>query len=166
MAEASVVQQLLQAGLFLATAESLTGGLLAKTITDETGASKVFLGAVVAYQNLVKQESLGVSGSLMSQQGAVDAEVAAQMAIGIRERFARINQLDPALVIGISTTGVAGPESSEGKRAGTVFIGISSSNGDCVFAHEFQGDRAAVRELSVMAALDSLREQLALIRGY
>lgn len=166
MAEAGLVALLHSAGQHLATAESITGGALAKAITDEPGASAVFLGAVIAYQNLVKQELVGVSAALMAQQGTVDAEVAAQLAVGIRGRFAKINQLSIDNVIGVSTTGVAGPGESEGKPAGTVFIGISSVNGDVVFAHSFSGDRSTIRDQSVQAALQGLREQLVLIKGY
>lgn len=166
MAEESLVTLLQDAGQQLATAESITGGALATAITDEPGASAVFLGSVIAYQNLVKQELVGVSAALMAQQGTVDAEVAAQLAVGIRGRFAKINQLSVDSVIGVSTTGVAGPGESEGKPAGTVFIGISSVNGDVVFAHSFSGDRSMIRGQSVQAALQGLREQLVLIRGY
>jgi nicotinamide-nucleotide amidase len=166
VAQASLVALLQSSGQHLATAESVTGGALAKAITDEPGASGVFLGSVVAYQNAVKQELVGVSAALMAQQGSVDAEVAAQLAVGIRSRFAKVNQLAIDSVIGISTTGVAGPGESEGKAAGTVFIGISSVSGDVVFAHSFVGDRSMIREQSVQAALEGLREQLQLIKGY
>lgn len=165
MAEEGLVELLLRTGQHLATAESLTGGALAKVITDEAGASSVFLGSVVAYQNAVKQQLLGVSAALMSIQGAVDAEVAAQMSAGVRARFAKINQIELERVIGISTTGVAGPFEAEGKTAGTVFIGVSSVNGDAVFAHNFAGDRGMVREQTVWAAIAALREQLQLISG-
>lgn len=165
MAEEGLVELLLRTGQYLATAESLTGGALAKAVTDEAGASGVFLGSVVAYQNAVKQQMLGVSAALMSVQGAVDAEVAAQMSAGVRVRFAKINQIELERVIGISTTGVAGPSEVEGKSAGTVFIGLSSVNGDTVFAYNFAGDREMVREQTVWAAITALREQLQLIRG-
>jgi PncC family amidohydrolase len=166
VAKEELVKLLLESGQHLATAESLTGGALAKAVTDEAGASKVFLGSVIAYQNAVKQQLLGVSAALMSIQGAVDAEVAAQMSLGVRERFAKINQIDIERVVGVSTTGVAGPSESEGKPAGTVFIGISSVNGDTVFAHSFDGDRSMVRDQTVIAAIAALREQLHVIRGY
>jgi len=166
VAEAGLVSMLIQAGQKVATAESVTGGALAKALTDEAGASEVFLGSVIAYQNSVKQQLLGVSAALMSVQGAVDAEVAAQMAVGVRERFAKINQVQLEKVVGISTTGVAGPGESEGKASGTVFIGISSVAGDAVFAHNFDGDRAAVRDQAVIAAVQAVREHLGLITGY
>ena len=93
MAEETLTSQLRAAGFWLATAESITGGALGARLTANPGASESSLGGVVAYQNNVKQELLGVSGSLMAMQGAVDAEVAAQMANGVMARFAKINQL-------------------------------------------------------------------------
>lgn len=166
MGEKELVSALGAQGLFVATAESISAGLVAAEITNVAGSSEVFLGGVVAYQNSVKQELLGVSPQLMAQQGAVDAEVAAQMATGVRQRFAKINQLDSQKVIGISTTGVAGPGESEGKPQGTVFIGISSSAGDAVYAYDFLGTRDEVRKQTVDAALQSLWEQLQVLGGY
>jgi nicotinamide-nucleotide amidase len=166
VAQEILIAELKRLGLFVACAESLTGGLLGSRITETSGASDVFLGGVIAYQNSVKQELLGVSGGLMANQGAVDAEVAAQMAAGVRARFAKISQLDSDLVIGISTTGVAGPEQSEGKLPGTVFIGLSSKAGDSVYAYDFSGSRDDVRNQTVAAALEVLREQLQLPSGY
>jgi nicotinamide-nucleotide amidase len=165
VAEKELVVLLREAGLYLATAESLTAGLLGAEITRVPGASEIYLGGVLAYQNNVKQELLGVSPALMAQQGAVDAEVAAQMATGVRERFAKINQVILDDVIGLSTTGVAGPGQSEGKPPGRVFIGISSRAGDAVYSYDFQGDRHSIRQQSVSAAMDALGEQLQLISG-
>ena len=166
MGEKELVSALSAQGLFVVTAESISAGLVAAEITNVPGSSEVFLGGVVAYQNSVKQELLGVSSQLMGQQGAVDAEVAAQMATGVRQRFAKINQLDSQKVIGISTTGVAGPGESEGKPPGTVFIGISSRSGDAVYAYDFLGSRDEVRKQTVEAALKSLWEQLQVLGGY
>jgi nicotinamide-nucleotide amidase len=165
MASKSLIEELSVADAFIATAESITGGLVAAHLTDESGSSGIFLGGVVAYQNQVKQELLGVSPSLMEQQGAVDAEVAAQMAIGVRQRFARINQVELEKVIGVSTTGVAGPGLQEGKEPGTVFIGVSSRISDVVYSFEFLGDRGSVREQSVAAVVNAIREQLQLLGG-
>jgi nicotinamide-nucleotide amidase len=166
MAQEILIAKLRRLGLYVACAESLTAGLLGSRITETPGASDVFLGGVIAYRNLVKQELLGVSGGLMANQGAVDAEVAAQMAVGVRNRLAKISQLAPDVVIGISTTGVAGPEDSEGKPPGTVFIGLSSKAGDSVYAYDFAGSREEVRNQTVAAALEVLREQLQLPSGY
>lgn len=166
VAEESLISLLEGAGFYLVTAESLTGGKLSQKITAEPGASKVFLGGVVAYQDKVKQELLGVSASLISQQGAVDAEVAAQMAVGARERFAKINQIALEKIISVSTTGVAGPGSVESKPAGLVYIGISSVAGDAVYSHNFDGDRDSIRAQSVEQALVAIREQFSAISGY
>ncbi len=100
--------------LFIATAESLTGGLLASELISIPGASDVVLGSVVAYRNVIKQQLLGVSAQLIANQGTVDAEVCAQMAQGVREKFAKASALDVSSVIGVSTTGLAGPEDSPG----------------------------------------------------
>lgn len=146
--------------LKLAVAESLTGGLLAAEFVSVPGASKVFLGSIVAYQTELKHQLLGVSNSLLQDQGAVNAEVAAQMAGGIRAKFASKLGLDEAQVIAISTTGVAGPDPQDGQAAGTVFIGIASPFGESVYAHEFDGDRQAIRAATVAAALEHLGEQI------
>lgn len=166
MAKKELILALKDAGLFIATAESLTAGMLSEHLTFTPGSSEVFLGGVVAYQSAVKSELLGVSPALLENQGAVDAEVAAQMAAGVRERFAKINQKPLNQVLGVSLTGVAGPGLSNGKPAGTVFIGVSSIAGESVYAHEFRGNREQVRERSVEAALAALWEQLEVIVGY
>lgn len=160
MANEELIRDLRQRGLFIATAESLTGGMLGQRLTEEPGASEFYLGGVVAYQNGVKEQLLGVSPSLIANQGAVDAEVAAQMASGVRQRFARATGTDSAQVIGVATTGVAGPAESDGKPAGTVFIGISSHYGESVYAFTLQGNRESVRSQTVTAAFEALREQL------
>ncbi|MDG2497025.1 MAG: nicotinamide-nucleotide amidohydrolase family protein [Aquiluna sp.] len=146
--------------LFIATAESLTGGLVASELASISGASKVLLGSVVAYQNSIKQQLLGVSGALIANQSAVDPEVCAQMAQGIREKFAKASGLDVASVIGLSTTGVAGPESVSGHEAGEVFIGISSNSGVAVFSERFFGSRNEVRRATVERSIEILREHL------
>lgn len=160
-----MIEQLRSRSLFLATAESLTGGMLGQEITTTPGASDVYLGGVVAYQNSIKEQLLGVSPSLIANQGAVDAEVVAQMAAGVRQRFSRASAKEIEQVIGIATTGVAGPSDSEGKPAGTVFVGISSTAGESVYAFIFSGDRDSIRVQTVAAALDALREQLQVISG-
>jgi len=132
--------------LFIATAESLTGGLIASELVSVSGASKVVLGSVVAYQDSIKQQLLGVSPSLIENQTAVDAEVCAQMAEGVRAKFAKASGQDAASVIGISTTGVAGPENVAGHVAGEVFIGLSSAAGIAVFAERFAGSRNEIRQ--------------------
>jgi nicotinamide-nucleotide amidase len=155
---AALLEALERKGLHLALAESLTGGLLTSAFVDVPGSSKVLLGAIVAYQSELKHQLLGVSRALLQEQGAVDPEVVAQMAAGIRVKLANKTGKDESTVIGLATTGVAGPDSQDGKRAGTVFIGISGPTGDFVYPLELTGDRAAIRAASVDSALDALWE--------
>lgn len=148
-------------GLKLAVAESLTGGLLAAEFTSVAGASNVFLGGIVAYQSALKHELLGVSASLLDQRGAVDAEVAAQMAAGVRERLAEKCGIDPFKVIGLSTTGVAGPDEQDGKSVGTVFAGVASSLfADQVLALNLDGGRQQIRQATVDQTIAFLWEQI------
>lgn len=160
MSTAEILKLLEAKNLKLATAESLTGGMLSAEIVSIAGASKTFLGAIVAYETQLKHQLLGVSNSLLQNEGAVNAEVAAQMAGGARAKFASKLGLDESRVIAISTTGVAGPDSQDGVEAGTVFIGISGPFGETVYAHEFEGDREDIRVATVKAALEHLREQI------
>jgi nicotinamide-nucleotide amidase len=155
---AEILRGFEQRGLYLAVAESLTGGLLTAEFVSVPGASKVLLGGVVAYQTDLKHELLGVSRSLLQMQGAVDPEVAAQMAGGVREKLGNKCGKDEAAVVGIATTGVAGPDTQDGKPVGQTFVAISGSIGEFVYAHEFAGDREAVRQQAVNAALEALWE--------
>lgn len=155
---AELLDALARRGLHLAIAESLTGGLLTSAFVDVPGASKVLLGSIVAYQSELKHQLLGVSRPLLQEQGAVDAEVVAQMASGIRTKLANKTGLDESAVVGVATTGVAGPDSQDGKAAGTVFVGISGPTGDFVYPLQLTGGRAAIRAASVASALDALRE--------
>lgn len=155
---AALLDSFVSQGLHLAVAESLTGGLLTSAFVDVPGASKVLLGSIVAYQSELKHQLLGVSRPLLQAQGAVDAEVVAQMANGIRAKLAAKSGLDESTVVGVATTGVAGPDPQDGKPAGTVFIGISGPTGEFVYPLELAGDRAAIRVASVHAALDALWE--------
>ncbi len=136
-------------GLLLATAESLTGGLLAAAIVSVPGASQVFRGGIVAYATELKTQLLGVDAALLAERGPVDADVAAQMARGVRERL--------GADIGLSTTGVAGPESQGGARPGTVFIGVDlvrpGPSTVVVRRLSLPGDRSAIRAATVEASL-------------
>lgn len=160
MSAERVLAALVQKDLKLAVAESLTGGLLAGAITEVSGASKVFLGSITAYQSVLKQQLLGVSGQLLENQGAVDPEVVAQMATGVRRKLSKSCGLEEARVIGIATTGVAGPDEQDGKPVGTVFIGISGGEGagEVVYAHSFDGSRSEIRQQTVNAAIAHLLE--------
>ena len=104
-------------GLTVATAESLTAGMVAAALADVPGASAVLQGGVVAYQNHVKAELLGVGGDLLAARGAVDPEVARRMAAGARRAL--------GADVGVATTGVAGPEPHQGRPVGTVMLGLA-----------------------------------------
>lgn len=106
--------------LMLGCAESLTGGLLADAFVQIPGASAVFSGSAVTYETRLKHEVLDVPSALLESHGAVDPEVAFQMAAGVR----KVLGVDVAL----SATGVAGPTPQDGKAVGTVFLGISAPN--------------------------------------
>jgi nicotinamide-nucleotide amidase len=141
----AVVARLAAAGETLAVAESLTGGLLAARVVDVPGASAVLRGAVVAYATDLKHSLLGVDGDLLAREGAVDPEVATQMAEGVRERL--------GATWGVATTGVAGPGPQDGRPPGTVYLGIAGPAGSRAVGLRLAGGRAQVRALAVDAAL-------------
>ncbi|MEV7739602.1 CinA family protein [Streptomyces sp. NPDC088921] len=158
---AQVVQLLTVKGQTLAVAESLTGGLVAAEITAAPGASQAFRGSVTAYATELKHELLGVDSTLLSQRGAVDPQVASQMAAGVRKAL--------GADWGIATTGVAGPEPQDGKPVGTVFVAVDgpsagasdAAGGGKVTALRLNGDRAEIRMESVRSVLALLLEELA-----
>jgi nicotinamide-nucleotide amidase len=147
--------------LKLAIAESLTGGMLCSELVSVPGASNVVLGSVVAYQSGLKSSALGVNTELLETRGAVDPEVAVQMAEGIRSRFSLQLLLSTDKVLGVSTTGVAGPLEQDGKPIGTVFIAVAGAKGVKVWEEHFSGDRASIRTKTVEAALAHIREYFA-----
>jgi nicotinamide-nucleotide amidase len=153
-------------GLFLAVAESLTGGQLTASLIDTPGASEVVLGGLVTYQNELKEQLLGVSPALIESQTAVDAEVAAQMAEGVRQKLALKCSKDSDQVIGVATTGVAGPEPVGPHRAGTVFIAVASRLGVKVFAHQFEGQRSEIRNQATAYGLEAITEEIQQLAGY
>lgn len=147
-----IVKQLKQRNLTLATAESLTAGMLSSTIADISGASAVLQGGVIAYSNTVKHQLLGVSADTLTVKGAVEADTAKQMAQGAREQL--------GTDIGVATTGVAGPEPSEGKAVGTVFIALASADETAAKLLRLEGDRTTIRKLTVAASLKLMAEWL------
>ncbi len=154
----SVSDELLRAGLTLASAESCTGGLVAKRMTDRAGASDVFVGAVVAYDNEVKVAQLGVSRADLERDGAVSEAVALQMATGVRARL--------GADVGVSITGVAGPGGgSPEKPAGTVWIGVALEGASWASRNRFPGGRRSVRRRSAQAALAEVYRSLVDSRG-
>lgn len=153
---ADVIGLLRARGQTVAVAESLTGGLVGAALTGIPGASDVFRGGVIAYATGLKQTVLGVPGPLLAAQGAVDPEVAAAMAAGVRERL--------GADIGAATTGVAGPDPAEGKPPGTVHIAVAVAGAAPVARTlALAGNRARIRRDTVEAALrmlaDVLREE-------
>ncbi|KAD3515404.1 nicotinamide-nucleotide amidohydrolase family protein [Arthrobacter yangruifuii] len=140
------------AGQTIATAESLTAGMLCAELGSVPGASAVLQGAVVAYQNGVKLSVLGVSAELLAEAGSVDGRVAEQMAAGAR----RVLGAD----VGVSTTGAAGPQAHDGKPVGTVFVGIATAEGTFSREFLFSGDRTAIRTAACTQALSLLAAAL------
>jgi nicotinamide-nucleotide amidase len=143
-----IVELLTARGESLAVAESLTGGLVAGTLTSIPGASVVLRGGVVAYATDLKSALLGVPADLLRQRGPVDPEVAAAMAAGVRARL--------GASYGISTTGVAGPGPADGKAAGTVFIAVDRQSGLIARGLQLPGDREDVRNETVRSVLSLL----------
>ncbi|MBE6932188.1 MAG: CinA family protein [Ruminococcaceae bacterium] len=146
-----VISYLRQAGKTLATAESCTGGLLGKLLTDVPGSSAVYPGGVISYCNEVKHAVLGVDAELLEREGAVCAPVAAQMAESVR----RLLNAD----YGISTTGVAGPGGDErGNPEGLVYAAIAEKEGTKVLELHLSGTREEIREAAAKALFsESLR---------
>ena len=132
----------------VATAESLTGGQVCATLVDAPGASAVVQGAVVAYAPEVKSQILGVDRDQILANGTVDADVAREMAEGVRLRL--------GATWGIATTGNAGPEPSEGKPVGLVYIAVAGPGTSVVRELSLSGDRVAIRRSTTAAALSLL----------
>ena len=155
---ADVVAELTRRHLSIAVAESLTGGLLVAELISVPGASAVVRGGVVAYDTQLKHTILGVDASLLAAHGAVHPDVAGAMAIGVRRVCAV--EGEPAS-IGLSTTGVAGPDPQDGQPVGTVFVGISTDEGLEVLDLILDGDRQAIRDAVVSESLSGLLKILA-----
>jgi nicotinamide-nucleotide amidase len=150
---ALVLDQLRSQGLRLAVAESCTGGLLGARITEVPGSSDVFVGGVIAYDNGLKVDLLGVPAPLLAEHGAVSQPVAGAMAEGAARRF--------GVPAAISVTGVAGPGGgTSGKPVGTVWIGCSYRGTVETLGSVFPGSRHEVRARAVQAALFLLYRRL------
>ena len=150
MASAEVIARLVERGLTIAVAESLTGGLLTAELTATPGASSAVLGGVVAYDTRVKRDVIGVDAELLADRGAVDATVAEQLADRVRTVLAVDGR--PADV-GISTTGVAGPDEQDGKPVGTVFLGFAVGRRVYSKRLRLSGSRETIRRTTVSEAL-------------
>ncbi|MFE3942440.1 CinA family protein [Streptomyces sp. NPDC059118] len=152
-AAARVLELLVERGETLAVAESLTGGLVAAELTSVPGASQSFRGSVTAYATPLKRDVLGVDGALLAERGAVDQEVARQMAAGVR----RVLGAD----WGMATTGVAGPEPQDGKAVGTVYVAVAGPDGvENMALLRLNGGRADIRRESVRSVLELLSAEL------
>lgn len=137
----------LRARLTVAVAESLTGGRVAAALTAVPGASNVLRGSVTAYATDLKARVLGVDAGLLDRVGAVDGEVARQMALGVR----KVCGAD----LGVATTGVAGPAEQDGKPVGTVYVAVVGPDPDLasITPARFTGDRAGIQAAAARLAL-------------
>lgn len=147
------LDRLRSAGHTLATAESLTAGLVSATLAAVPGASDVLLGGVVAYASDVKTSLLGVDPELVATYGVVSAECAGAMARGAIDAL--------GATWGLSTTGVAGPDRQEGKPVGTVHVAVAGPGIDRSRALRLTGDRQQIRTATVAEALELLSDTLA-----
>jgi nicotinamide-nucleotide amidase len=147
-----VVRVLAERGLTLATAESLTGGGGGALVTSVPGSSAAYVGGVIAYASRLKVQLLGVPDDVVEQFGVVSARCAQAMAEGVRRTL--------AADLGVSTTGVAGPDPQEGKPAGLVYVAVADRQGHEVRELRVDGDRAAVRRATAEAALRLVRDRM------
>lgn len=154
-ADAAVVELVARAhaalrarGATVATAESLTGGLIAAALTAQAGSSATFRGGLVVYATPLKASLAGVDPGLLAERGAVDPDVAVGLAEGARDRL--------GATFGIGITGVAGPSPQDGQEVGTVFLALAGPGPTQLKRLRLAGDRAAIRTASVAAALDLL----------
>ena len=148
-----MVSRLIDRSQTVATAESLTGGLVGVTLTDVPGSSAVYLGGLIVYATELKGTLAGVPEEILERDGAVAATTAGELALGAARRC----HAD----WGVSTTGVAGPEGQEGHPPGTVFVGVAR-DGEVVEVQRLalSGDRESIRRQTVERALDLLLKHL------
>lgn len=137
----------------LAVAESCTGGMLGKRVTSVSGSSRYFLGGAIVYSNDFKTLFANVPPLMIAQHGAVSAEVAQALAEGMRD--------ETGATIGVSVTGVAGPQGgTEEKPVGLVFHALSDAHGVEIIERRFPGDRERIRRFATQQALDMIRRRL------
>ena len=145
------VSECIEKKVTFGTAESCTGGLISASVTDVAGASAVFFGGIVSYDNSVKEKLLGVPTQTLAEKGAVSPETAGAMSSGARRALG----VDYAVAV----TGIAGPGGgTPDKPVGLVYISVASANGVTVTENHFSGDREAVRLQTVEKALTLLLE--------
>ena len=136
--------------LTISVAESCTGGLIGKRLTDNAGSSEYFLGSVTAYSNQLKTTLLNVSDGIINEHGAVSEQTALEMAKGIRNKTGSN--------IGLSTTGISGPGGgTKTKPVGLVYIGLVTPEKSIVKKYNFHFGRHIHREMTTTAALNITR---------
>ena len=148
--EGVLAEKLICKKLTISTAESCSGGLIGKRLTDVAGSSKYFMGSITAYSNNMKMDLLGVSENTIEEYGSVSEKVALEMAEGIRNH----THSD----IGISTTGISGPDGgSKEKPLGLVYIAVATPKTSKVKKYIFKVTRHIHREMTATAALNIAR---------
>ncbi|MBM2617700.1 CinA family protein [Actinoplanes sp. LDG1-06] len=152
LAAAAAVHRLVDRHETFATAESLTGGLVAATVVEIPGVSAVYRGGFVVYATDLKHTLAGVREDLLAERGPVDPDVAAALAEGARARC--------GADWGVATTGVAGPDPQDGKPVGLVYVAVAGPAGTEVRELKLEGNRAAIRTESVTRALQLLADCL------
>ena len=153
---ASILAELNRRGETLASAESLTGGMIGALLTDIPGASESYLGGVISYATRLKGTLAGVDRGTLAELGPVSGRTAAEMARGVAELC--------TADWGLATTGVAGPDDQHGHPVGQVFVAVSHDAGALLRVEELSldGDRAAIRRQAAAAALGLLADALGL----
>jgi nicotinamide-nucleotide amidase len=152
VAAAAAVHRLVERRQTLATAESLTGGLIAATIVEIPGVSAVYRGGLVVYATDLKHRLAGVEQGLLDDRGPVDPDVALALAAGARERC--------GADWGVATTGVAGPDPQDGKPVGLVYVAVAGPSGATMRELKLGGSRAEIRSESVTSVLRLLSDCL------
>ncbi|CAI9408430.1 CinA family protein [Aestuariimicrobium sp. T2.26MG-19.2B] len=147
-----LVESLIERGTTVATCESLTGGLLAATLTSVPGSSAVVRGGLITYATDLKSSLAGVDPAVVAADGVVSEAVARAMAEGVRSRL--------GADLGLACTGVAGPGAQDGLAAGTVWIAVAARSGTIARRLAESGDRQRVREATVAALIALTAESL------
>ena len=148
-----LIKTLKSRGMKLATAESCTGGGIGLALTSVSGSSAVYLGGVISYDNSIKEQLLGVPNEILLTVGAVSEETAVAMAKGVR------NLLHADLAVAV--TGIAGPNADgTNKPVGLVYVAVVSESQTVVSENHFSGDREAVREQTIVKALQMVLQMI------
>ena len=139
------VELMMRSKHMLGVAESLTGGEICSSLIDITGISSHFFEGIVCYNSESKIQRLGVSATTIKKEGAISRQTAYEMVKGVLA--------NPAVTLGLATTGLAGPTADEGKEVGLVYIAVGSGDFITVFEHNFKGDRNEIRKKATNMAL-------------